>query len=238
MIEIDKVEIHGFMPAIRGARNSYDSWDKIDSTEVNGVFIIGNADHELLLKLAKAGGAHSKCLRYITVYLDINAPMYWWKEFDTYKVGTVRNSCSTMHRVMAKPFTMDDFSTEHMDISDKFGSIEYPGQSGTYQLQQSLYMEKVIHDLNSIRDRYLMFKNADPNTFKDKDREEAIMKELWYSVIQLLPSSYNQKSTILLNYQVLRNIYPDRSVHKLQEWRDFCAWVNSLPYSDLITAKK
>jgi hypothetical protein len=238
MIAISNVEIHGFEPAIRGARNSWDSWDKSDSKTENGVFDMGNADHELLLKLAKAGGSHSKCLRYITVYFDINAPMYWWKEFDTYKVGTVRNSCSTMHRVMSKPFTMDDFSTEHMDVSEKYGPIEFPGVSGTFHLSQSLYMEKVIHDLNTMRDRYLMFKNADPNSFRDKNREEDIMRELWYSVIQLLPSSYNQKSTILLNYQVLRTIYPDRRIHKLQEWRDFCAWIETLPYSDLITAKK
>ena len=163
--------------------------------------------------LVKAGSDHSKFMRMITVTCDITAPLYWWKEFDTYKVGTVRNSCSTMHKIDSKEFTLDDFSHEHLGTWQSEDGVYYGGMINS--------LKRTIKDLNYCREYFL--------TTKDKER--------WYQMIQLLPSSYNQRSTVQLNYAVLRNIYHARKNHKLDEWHTFCEWVESLPYSELITKK-
>lgn len=229
MIEITNVDAYGFDHAIRGVRNNRNTWEKSDTHfniadiagDTHGV-TVGPNDLELMKKLAVAGGPHAKYMRYIMVYCDINAPMYWWKEFDTYKVGTVRNSCSTMNTVMSKPFELSDFAWDHMDIEDAVEELK-----------------RVIETLNKLRDDYLEWtdkaKNADHEDAKDF--AEIQKKHVWYSLIQLLPSSYMQKATILMNYQNLRHMYKDRKNHKLQEWRLFCDWAESLPYSDLIAYK-
>lgn len=224
MIKIQNVSIHGFEEAIRGMRNPMNSWDKSDSwygckygdyghTEASNCgnsckadceYCIGNNDLSLMKKLVAAGTDHRKFMRMITVYVDITAPLYWWKEFDTYKVGTVRNSCSTMHTIHIKPFTLDDFSHERMK---------------DYIIDD---LERTILMLNGLRADYLSSKD----------------KSYWYSIIQLLPSSYNQRATLMLNYEVLANIYHSRKNHKLDEWRDFCKWIESLPYSELITGER
>ena len=210
MIIIEKVDVYGWEAAIRGMRNPLDSWNKSDScyltiNEIVGhpcddglqkEFVIGENDLQLMKKLVKAGTDHSKFMRMITVTLDITAPMYWWKEFDTYKVATVRNSCSTMHTIHKKEFTLDDFSHEHL-------------------VKELKILEVVIIALNAARKRYL----------KNKDEAD------WWQMIQLLPSSYNQRSTMQLNYQVLRNIYHARKNHKLDCWRTFCSWIETLPYA-------
>ena len=198
MIKIEKVDVHGVARAIYSARNAMNSWDKSDSRFETDT--MGENDLKLAKQLVKAGTDHSKFMRMITVTLDIIAPMYWWKEASTYKVGTVRNSCSTMHTIHKKEFTLDDFSYEHLDLELNI-------------------LEVVITGLNAARKRYL----------KSKDKAD------WWQMIQLLPSSYNQRSTVQLNYAVLRNIYHSRKNHKLDEWRDFCKWVEELPYSELIT---
>lgn len=210
MITIDNAEAHGFEAAIRGMRNPMNSWDKSDSHYVKGSdgwtddFVVGKNDLELMQKLVKAGTDHRKFMRMINVTVDITAPLYWWKEADTYKVGTVRNSCSTMHRITAKPFELDDFSHDHLlaDIGSKNWNYEN-------------VMLCMIDALNSARQLYL----------ENKD------KEYWWQIIQLLPSSYNQRSTLMLNYEVLANIYHSRKNHKLDEWRDFCKWIETLPYA-------
>lgn len=231
MIKIDNVEVYGWEAAIRGARNPMNSWDKSDSCWCCGDlvcskmdcdlgcnvphFVIGKADLKLMKKLAAAGSDHRKFMRMISVTYDITAPMYWWKEFDTYKVGTVRNSCSTMHTITNKEFTLDDFS--HDKLND----------FGLYNLNL------IIEKLNYARNIYVngieysngeLFHTIEPGT-----------KEYWYQIIQLLPSSYNQKATVQLNYEVLANIYHSRKNHKLDEWREFCSWIETLPYSELIT---
>ena len=212
MIKIENTEVHGFEAAMRGARNPYDSWDKSDSHRAaypdEDVYIVGDKDKELLLKLAKAGDDHGKALRMINVTCDITAPLYWWKEADTYKVGTVRNSCSTMHKIHEKAFVLDDFSHEHLFIESCVG------------LNLSIRcLEMTIDCLNFHRSKYI----------------ETGDKDYWWQMIQLLPSSYNQRSTWQANYQVLRHMYHARKNHKLSEWHDFCRWVESLPYSELIT---
>lgn len=220
MIKIEHVYTGNWEAAIRSMRNPMNSWDKSDSywkechqdccacvREDECPFlswyhyILGPNDHKLALQLAKAGSDHGKFLRSIIFSCDITAPMYWWKEMDTYKVGTVRNSCSTMHKIMAKEFTPDDFSYDHI-ISGSLGSLD-----------------ATIDELNHLRQSYLNNKN----------------KEFWYSLIQLLPSSYNQKATWTANYEVLRNIYHARKNHKLDEWHEFCNMIEKLPYSELIT---
>lgn len=189
---------------MRGARNPMNSWDRMDShTESDGSFVFGPNDLNLARRLAHAGSDHRKFIRQIFVSVDITAPLYWWKEFDTYKVGTVANSCSTMHKIAAKELTLDDFSHEHLFNDD--------------QLQQ------IIDSLNYWRKCYL----------QTKDKEE------WWQMIQLLPSSYNQKRTVMLNYEVLANIYKSRKNHKLDEWHTFCDWIkNGLAYSELITGEE
>lgn len=205
MIKIENVDVHNIARAIYSARNAMNSWDKSDSDLEKD--ILGNADLQLAKKLVKAGTDHSKFMRMITVTFDITAPMYWWKEASTYKVGTVRNSCSTMHTIHKKEFTLDDFSHEHLTVD--------------YEIPCSFVgvLEFIVDELNNARKRYLETKD----------------KKYWWQMIQLLPSSYNQRSTVQLNYAVLRNIYHSRRNHKLDEWVDFCKWIESLPYSELIT---
>lgn len=230
MIKIENVEIVGLEPAIRGMRNPMNSWDKIDSglvrkTELiyddfgsvcgyraKEVFEVGPDDLELMQKLAKSGSDHAKYRRMIVVYLDIIAPLYWWKEFDTYKVGTVANSCSTMHKIHAKEFTLDDFSYEHL-VSN--GAIMEPRSNNNWDAKGALM--HIVDVLNYFRDHYL----SHPEN-----------KTYWWQMIQLLPSSYNQRRTIMLNYEVLANIYHSRKNHKLDEWREFCEWIETLPYAE------
>lgn len=204
MIKIENVDVHGVARAIYSARNAMNSWDKSDSRFETDT--MGENDLKLAKQLVKAGTDHAKFMRMITVTLDIIAPMFWWKEFDTYKVGTVRNSCSTMHTIHKKEFTFDDFSHKHF----KNGLIYYAN---------IIIMNTIIKYLNECRKIYLETKD----------------KNWWWQIIQILPSSYNQKSTVQLNYAVLRNIYHSRKNHKLNEWRDFCKWIEGLPYSELIT---
>lgn len=197
---------------IEGMRNPKNSWDKSDSYKTHiedpetmetadFEFFVGEADHDLMMRLAKGGAVHAKYRRMIPVFMTINAPIYWWKEFDTCKVGTVANSCSTMHEIHSKEFTMDDFSREHLE--------------GWWKAE----LVRTITLLNEARKDFLITHD----------------KELWWQMIQLLPSSYNQKRTVMLNYEVLCNIYHSRKNHKLDEWHTFCDWIETLPYSELIT---
>lgn len=220
MIKIENVEVIGWEHAIRGMRNPMNSWEKSDSGYtspyqdgcINSTgFSIGSNDLDLMKRLRNAGTDHRKFMRMITVYLDITAPLYWWKEFDTYKVGTVANSCSTMHKITAKEFMLDDFSHEHLSCIDIGGGVGSPYRL----LQQTIMM------LNECRTLYLQTND----------------KEYWWQMIQLLPNSYNQKRTVMLNYEVLANIYKSRRNHKLDEWVEFCKWIETLPYSELITGK-
>lgn len=217
MIKIEHWETYGWRAAIRGMRNPKNSWERSDSQfdrEVKNYFdeddvpcidisqfLIGPNDLELMVKLCNAGTDHGKFMRMITVTADITAPLYWWKEYDTYKVGTVANSCSTMHKIADKEFTLDDFSHEQMH--DAFRAD----------------LQRLVKLLNIARNKFL----------------ETGDKRFWWDMIQLLPSSYNQRRTVQLNYAVLRNMYHARKGHKLDEWRNFCAWMETLPYSRLIT---
>ena len=216
MIKIENVDVYGFEAAIRGMRNPLNSWDKSDlERDDDGiVWSLGENNTQLMKQLIKAGTDHSKFMRMITVTFDITAPMYWWKEASTYKVGTVRNSCSTMHTIHKKEFTLDDFSHEHLDRYKDIIPDHVDGNP--YDMLNS-----IIECLNYAREYYLETKD----------------KKCWWQMIQLLPSSYNQRSTVQLNYAVLRNIYHSRRNHKLDEWRDFCKWIESLPYSELITVE-
>ena len=232
MIKIENTEVMGWEHAIRGMRNPLNSWDKMDSHDcpchdgldcdcpmVEGIqdpsieckeaieksaFCVGENDYDLMMRLAKAGPEHAKYRRMIVVYADVTAPRYWWTEYDTYKVGTVANSCSTMHKIADKKFTPEDFSTEHL-VGKSFAALK-----------------NTLDVMNLEREHYL--------ATKDKD--------CWWQMIQLLPQSYNQKRTIMLNYEVLATIYRQRKGHKLDEWRDFCKWIEQLPYSELITDKE
>ena len=241
MIKIENTIVTGWEPAIRGARNPMNSWEKSDSLFVDYVtaigddcvchdinnsvhriipsdwtnkasfndVLIGPNDLKLLTNLAKAGSDEAKFRRMIVVYVDITAPMYWWKECDTYKVGTVRNSCSTMHKIHAKEFTLEDFSTEHLETIARFdedGEMHKP----------YMVLKVVIDCLNACRNSYLQTKN----------------KTDWWQMIQILPSSYNQRATLMLNYEVLANMYHARKNHKLDEWREFCKWIETLPYAE------
>ena len=224
MLKIENFEVLGWEHAIRGMRNPMNSWEKSDSQTCancngclpgqecerykNGTFI-GPNDLDLMTRLRNAGTDHRKFMRMITVYVDITAPLYWWKEFDTYKVGTVANSCSTMHKIHDKEFTLADFSTEHL-----------------YPEVREAFENTIIKYLNEARKTY--------NFLSDTPSK----KDAWWQMIQLLPSSYNQKRTVMLNYEVLANIYKSRRNHKLDEWHTFCDWVESLPYSELITGEK
>ena len=217
MIKIEKTEVYGFESAIRGMRNPKNSWNKIDSDwefvedpsiinpndEVK--FVLGENDADLMRRLCKGGPVHAKFRRMIAVWVDITAPLYWWKEFDTYKVGTTANSCSTMHKIHAKELTVDDFSIEHLNV-------------GNYLI----FERCIISALNDARNDFLQY--AD--------------KADWWQMIQLLPTSYNQKRTVMLNYEVLVGIYRDRKNHKLDEWHKLCEWIENLPYSWIITGKE
>lgn len=239
MIKFEKTEVMGLEAAIRGMRNPMNSHEKSDSgycmdtlpchsCKINRnnckkciddhAFIIGPNDLDLMKRLRNAGTDHRKFMRMITVYVDITAPLYWWKEFDTYKIGTVANSCSTMHKIHAKEFTLEDFSCEHLIDSDD-ANYNVLWNYDSFNPKEVLKLE--IRLLNLYRDRYLIYKR----------------KEDWWQMIQLLPSSYNQKRTVMLNYEVLANIYKSRKNHKLDEWHDFCDWIKTLPYSELITGE-
>ena len=236
MIKFENTEVMGWEHAIRGMRNPMNSWEKSDSGKIywNGTWytldpvirsyftdygmnlLIGPNDLDLMKRLRNAGTDHRKFMRMITVYVDITAPLYWWKEFDTYKVGTVANSCSTMHKIAAKEFTIDDFSWEHL-----FNEDNGEEDQEHYNLWLD-HMKLTVIMLNRARERYLETKD----------------KKYWWQMIQLLPSSYNQKRTIMLNYEVLANMYHSRKNHKLDEWRTFCEWIKTLPYSDIITGEE
>lgn len=210
---------------IEGMRNPMNSWDKSDSyathitdcdtpTTIPFEFFVGENDQALMEQLASGGGPHSKYKRMMPVWVTLTAPLYWWKEFDTYKVGTVANSCSTMHKIHSKEFTAEDFSHEHL----RFPAVDE--------------LDNTVRTLNGYREIYLNWDNENSNVrmcFGDDK------KNVWWQMIQLLPSSYNQKRTVMLNYEVLTAIYKWRKDHKLDEWRQFCAWIKELPYSELIT---
>lgn len=218
MLKIENVDVHGWEAAIRGMRNPMNSWARSDSKwdgfgDADG-FSVGEDDLDLMKRLAEGGSVHAKYRRMIVVWLDIVAPLYWWKEFDTYKVGTVANSCSTMHKIHAKEFTLDDFSHEHLS------PVGLPS------------LKRTIDDLNVYLDMFLEF-DKQPETIKAAFGHEK--KNAWWQVIQLLPSSYNQRRTVLLNYEVLTAIYHDRRKHKLDEWHTFCDWIERLPHSEIIT---
>lgn len=253
MLKIENTEVMGWEAAIRGMRNPKNSWEKGDSgygcdrrlnymnipchnrgmckgcdmpieadcrDSMNREFIIGSNDLDLMTRLRNAGTDHRKFMRMITVYLDITAPLYWWKEFDTYKVGTVANSCSTMHKIADKEFEEGDFSVEHLFDAESEG-IEFPIIYGEeHSPIWSLHMTVMM--LNFYREKYL----------------ETQDKKYWWQMIQLLPSSYNQRRTVMLNYEVLANIYKSRRNHKLDEWHTFCDWIETLPYSELITGEE
>ena len=226
MIKIENVETAGWEAAIRGMRNPMNSWDKSDSYyDLDGKFyILGPNDKELAAKLAKAGPVHGKFLRMIQISMDITAPLYWWKEFDTYKVGTVADSCSTMHKIHAKEFTVDDFSTEHL-ISRSWSEADNYGE-----LKPMEVFLLTIKLLNESRISYLKAK---------ENKDEPRAKMFWWQMIQLLPSSYNQRRTVTINYQVAANIFEYRKDHKLDEWHELCKELLKLPYSwDLIAYKK
>ena len=256
MLKIENTEVMGWEAAIRGMRNPMNSWEKSDSFLCREVedgtcpedcsfrekcpvygtedfFVLGGNDYALMKNLRNAGTDHRKFMRMITVYLDITAPLYWWKEFDTYKVGTVANSCSTMHKIADKEFEEGDFSTEHLfDAESK--DVEFPiiygeEHSPIWSLNMTIKM------LNFYRKKYLETKTK---PMKEEAKRASLIKEYWWQMIQLLPSSYNQKRTVMLNYEVLANIYKSRKGHRLDEWREFCKWIESLPYSELITGEK
>lgn len=207
MIRLEKTDVCGWEPAIRGMRNPLNSWAKSDSGwdgfgDANGI-TIGENDIDLMMRLAKGGSTHAKYRRMITVYVDITAPLYWWKEFDTYKVGTVANSCSTMHKIHSRALTLNDFSCEKL---------------------WGVYLDTLVNTIDAInlaRNEYILTKD----------------KLYWDQMIQLLPTSYNQLRTVQLNYEVLHNIYHTRKNHKLDEWHTFCEWIESLPYHKFITGE-
>lgn len=234
MIEIENVVLPStkqWQAVIRGMRNPMNSWDKSDSgwysigapdtnpavandQYLTAKYCIGDNDVNLMKRLVKAGTDHRKFMRMIPVYVDITAPLYWWKEFDTYKIGTVCNSCSTMHKITEKKFEYEDFSTDMLTVS------------GTEHI-----MKLIVH-LNELREAYLNYDTWDNNGFKKPSK-----KVIWWQIIQILPSSYNQRRTIMLNYEVLANMYKSRKNHKLDEWVEFCKWIETLPYSELITGE-
>ncbi len=246
-IKVENVEVMGWEAAIRGMRNPMNSWAKSDSVvkpdcdecgrikregmchfnlhtedcEKHTHLVIGPNDLDLMMRLCKAGSEHRKFMRMITVYMDITAPLYWWKEFDTYKVGTVANSCSTMHKIHAKEFTLEDFSCEHLSDTD-IGTFIPTGDNHMTISPIELLERFTIPCLNHYRTEFIETKD----------------KKYWWQMIQLLPSSYNQKRKVMLNYEVLATMYHQRKNHKLDEWREFCSWIETLPYSELITGSK
>lgn len=246
MIKIENVEVMGWEHAIRGMRNPMNSWERADSGICKGgesgigcencanydscehtydhSWQLGKADHDLMMRLSAGGSTHAKYRRMIIVYADITAPLYWWKEFDTYKVGTVANSCSTMHKISEKAFMVEDFSIEHlMSAADDNDCplLQDPNDPYNAFSPQNIFM-LTLRMLNACRAKYL--------ETKDKDH--------WWQMIQILPSSYNQKRTVMLNYEVLAGIYPMRKNHKLDEWVEFCKWIETLPYSEIIIGER
>ncbi len=233
MIKIENTEVMGWEAAIRGMRNPMNSWEKSDSVFISSSYcdeewefdlakichgkapIVKTNDLNLMTRLANAGPVHAKYRRMITVYVDITAPLYWWKEYETYKIGTVTNSCSTMHKITDKMFTIDDFSHEHL----KPRSIKH--------------LQGTINELNFWRDIYINGYPAESGCTEIPPKD----KDSWWQMIQLLPSTYNQRRTLMLNYEVLSNIYEWRKDHKLDEWRELCKWIETLPYSEIITGK-
>lgn len=246
MLKIENVDVMGWEAAIRGMRNPMNSWGKCDTTwrtkfsddrslitpykyMSDSILDIGPNDLDLMTRLRNSGTDHRKFMRMITVYLDITAPLYWWKEFDTYKVGTVANSCSTMHKIADKEFTLNDFSCEHLNdelydrdwIKSAIVDEDITSSHKVWMTPLDI-LRCTIEMLNAYRINYL----------ETKDKQD------WWQMIQLLPSSYNQRRTIMLNYEVLTNIYKSRRNHKLDEWHTFCDWIEDLPYSELITGEK
>ena len=216
MIKIENIDVYGWEAAIRGVRNPKNSWHLMDSGYNNGKFEIGENDYDLLRRLTIAGPEHRKWNRMVTVTMDITAPLYWWKEYDTYKVGTVANSCSTMHKIQAKKFELNDFSHEHL----LEGGL--------------LHLHDTIRLLNEAREIFNNFDYFEPK-LKEAYSFEVTKKDVWWQMIQLLPASYNQKRTVYLNYEVLGTIYHQRRHHKLDEWVEFCDTIKTLPYSEFIT---
>lgn len=250
MLKLEKTEVMGWEHAIRGMRNPMNSWEKSDSeycddkVDCDGCpmytldhrcraigdtdsYIIGPNDHSLMMKLRNAGTDHRKFMRMITVYVDITAPLYWWKEFDTYKVGTVANSCSTMHKIHEKPFTLEDFSHELLlSDTDEEKNLDIPMVQNPFDVDHAFdpvgILNMTIHMLNACRMKYIETWDA----------------RYWHQMIQLLPSSYMQKRTVMMNYEVLANIWKSRKSHRLAEWRtDICGWIKTLPYSEIITGE-
>lgn len=241
MIKIENTEVYGWEAAIRGMRNPMNSWEKSDSgltcsQNKNNIcdihctadnyckpldkYFIGTNDYTLMMNLRNAGTDHRKFMRMITAYVDITAPLYWWKEYDTYKVGTVANSCSTMHKIHSKEFTLDDFSHEH--LTGETDGLWVNADGRDFMCSALDFCQITCDVLNHYRELYLETKD----------------KKYWWQMIQLLPSSYNQKRTVMLNYEVLRNMYHARKNHKLDEWHTLCDWIETLPYSELITDEK
>ena len=248
MLKIENTEVVGFEAAIRGMRNPMNSWDKSDSgysyiSDVHAIidgrlvhqdpaeheFCIGLNDWDLMTRLRNAGTDHRKFMRMIVVYADITAPLYWWKEFDTYKVGTVANSCSTMHKIADKEFDVNDFSHEHIE--------ELHGDE--YNMSYD-WLLRTADILNYYRKKYHTASEKLSTDITDAERNHVLAQQTicWWQMIQLLPSSYNQRRTVMLNYEVLTNIYKSRRNHKLDEWHTFCDWIERLPYSELITNKE
>ena len=256
MILIEKTQIMGLEPTIRGMRNPMNSWAKSDSgpclthgpahckdcpypegschateADLDSHLIVGPNDLDLMLRLARAGSVDGKFRRMIAVYVDLTAPLYWWKEFDTYKVGTVANSCSTMHKIHAKEFSLEDFSHEHL-----LGEGCIPDHA--YQNPHDI-LSLTVESLNFYRQKFLEtgseIKKCHFNELEKREELGKRQKQYWWQMIQLLPSSYNQKRTVMLNYEVLSNIYQHRRNHKLNEWRELCKWIEGLPYSEVIT---
>lgn len=254
MLKIENAEIVGLEAAIRGMRNPMNSWDKSDSgrclthspancadcpyvnqgcnasdTDFDTRYIIGPNDLDLMTRLCNAGTDHRKFMRMIVVYLDITAPLYWWKEFDTYKVGTVANSCSTMHKIADKEFDVNDFSHEHIEELD----------GDEYNMSYD-WLLRTADILNYYRKKYNTASEKLSTDITDAERKHTLAQQklFWWQMIQLLPSSYNQRRTVMLNYEVLANMYKSRCNHKLDEWHTFCDWIERLPYSELITGKE
>lgn len=225
MIKIENVVLPSLAQwesVIIGMRNPMNSWEKSDTVYEGNYPKIGSNDLSLMERLCAAGHDHGKFMRMIPVYADVIQPLYWWKEFDTYKVGTVANSCSTMHKIAAKEFTLDDFSHEHLIAREK-PLIKYTPGTDVEEPSNAIWLiHRTIQTLNQYRNLYLQTKD----------------KKYWWQMIQLLPSSYNQRRTIFLNYEVLANMYHSRKNHKLDEWRTFCKWIETLPFSELITGGK
>ena len=257
MLKLENTEVLGWEHAIRGMRNPMNSWEKSDSgwdviyhspvdkskfllvkDDDEYEYFVGPNDQKLMMNLRSAGTDHRKFMRMITVYVDLTAPLYWWKEFDTYKVGTVANSCSTMHKIAEKEFTLEDFSHEHLIDYDLYACDE----SECMVLQDAPHircgglqqLNLTINVLNFYRQKYLETKSK---PMKNETARQDLMKKYWWQMIQLLPSSYNQRRTVMLNYEVLANIYKGRRNHKLDEWHTFCDWIEGLPYGELITGK-